>query len=150
MPTASRTNSENLDFQSLVKILDEGLKITDGEEHDFYNQFNKIDGLRYVIIMYDEGKVVGCGAIKRLNDETMEIKRMFVLENRRGKGIASLILHELENWAAELGSKNCVLETGKRQTEALRLYAKNGYEIIKNYDQYAGVENSVCFGKSLK
>lgn len=149
MPTLLRTNSENEDFKTLVKLLDEGLKITDGDDHDFYNQFNKIDTIKYVIITYHEGKAVGCGAIKRFDDETMEIKRMFVSENQRGKGIASQILRELENWATELGFKNCVLETGKRQVEALGVYKKNGYEIIENYGQYAGVENSLCFGKEI-
>lgn len=150
MLTLLRTNSENEDFKKLIKLLDEGLKVTDGEDHAFYNQFNKIDTIKYVVIVYEEDTAVGCGAIKRFDNETMEIKRMFVSENQRGKGIASQILRELENWAIELDFKNCVLETGKRQVEALGVYNKNDYEVISNYGQYAGVENSVCFGKKLR
>lgn len=79
----------------------------------------------------------------------MEVKRMYVLENRRGEGIASVILKALEDWAAELNYAKCVLETGKRQPEAIELYKKNGYQIVPNFGQYKNVENSVCFEKVL-
>jgi GNAT superfamily N-acetyltransferase len=75
---------------------------------------------------------------------------MFVSPGSRNKGIASKILSELENWASELSYTKCVLETGKRQPEAVGLYKKNGYKLIPNYGQYTGVENSVCFEKELK
>jgi len=80
----------------------------------------------------------------------MEIKRMYVLENRRGEGIASVILRELEKWALELGYGKCLLETGKKQPEAIRLYQKNGYGIVPNFGQYQNMENSVCFEKNLE
>ncbi len=67
----------------------------------------------------------------------------------RGKGIASKILAELEIWATELFYEKCILETGKKQPEAIALYKKNGYNIIPNYGQYAGVENSLCFEKEI-
>jgi putative acetyltransferase len=75
---------------------------------------------------------------------------MYVPPGYRKKGIATTILAELENWARELSCTRCVLETGKRQPEAIGLYKRNGYRLIPNYGQYAGVENSVCFGKELK
>jgi len=74
---------------------------------------------------------------------------MYTLPDSRGKGVASLILAELERWAAELSYGKCVLETGKRQPEAIGLYKKRGYQLIPNYGQYTGVENSVCFEKVL-
>jgi GNAT superfamily N-acetyltransferase len=77
----------------------------------------------------------------------MEVKRMYVLPNNRGKGIATTLLWELEKWALELGYMKCVLETGKRQPEAISLYEKSGYQRIPNYGQYKGVENSICFEK---
>jgi GNAT superfamily N-acetyltransferase len=77
----------------------------------------------------------------------MEVKRMYVPLEHRSQGIASLVLQELENWAKELGYKKCILETGKKQPEAIRLYEKCGYKSIPNYGQYAGVENSVCYEK---
>jgi len=74
---------------------------------------------------------------------------MYTLPGSRGKGIASQVLAELERWAAELSYEKCLLETGKRQPEAIALYKKRGYRLIPNYGQYAGVENSVCFEKIL-
>jgi GNAT superfamily N-acetyltransferase len=79
----------------------------------------------------------------------MEVKRMFVPPASRRKGIAALILAELERWAKDLSATSCILETGKKQPEAIRLYTKCGYHPIPNYGQYAGMENSVCFEKLL-
>lgn len=145
-----RTNSENEDFLNLVRLLDAGLAIVDGEDHSFYSQFNKVDKIRYVVVAYENQKPVGCGAIKEFEPGTMEVKRMFVLPEVRKKGIASKILNDLEIWSLELSCNKCVLETGKRQPEAIGLYKKSGYKQIPNYGQYIGVENSVCFEKTLK
>jgi len=144
-----KTNSENFDFQSLVKELDADLSIRDGEDHSFYAQFNKIDAIKYTIIAYQDDIPLGCGAIKEYTSDTMELKRMFVNPVQRSKGIASGILNELEKWTLELGYKKCILETGTKQPEAIALYKKNGYNLIANYGQYEGVENSVCFEKIL-
>ena len=75
---------------------------------------------------------------------------MYTSPESRGKGIATKILAELEKWAMELSCHMCVLETGKRQLEAIRLYKKNGYRLIPNYGQYTNMENSVCFEKEMK
>ncbi len=144
-----RTNAENEDFQKLVKKLDADLRIRDGDDHLFYAPFNKIDKIKYAVIAYDKELPVGCGAIKNYDQETMEVKRMYVLPDKRGQGIASAILKELEQWARELGGRKCLLETGRKQPEAIALYTKNGYAIIPNFGQYEQVENSVCFEKAL-
>lgn len=145
-----RTSSENPDFVALVRHLDTELAVRDGDEHAFYAQFNKVDSIKNVVVAYLDGKAVGCGAIKPLEPQVMEVKRMFVFSDQRGQSIASKILSELEQWAVELNAEACCLETGLRQPEAIALYSKNGYERIPNYGQYAGVENSVCFRKNLK
>ncbi len=150
MITLKRTNSEDPDFRSLVRLLDTELAITDGEEHVFYSQFNKIDKIKYVVIVYENAIPTGCGAIKEFGNDTMEVKRMFVSPDKRSRGFATRILSELEKWAGELSCTKCILETGKRQPDAIGLYKKNGYKPISNYGQYAGVENSVCFEKELK
>lgn len=144
-----RTDSDNSDFISLVKLLDADLAIRDGSEHAFYAQFNKIDKIRHVVVCYEDNKAVSCGAIKEYDPETMEVKRMFTLPEFRGKGYASTLLAALESWAKELGYSKCILETGLKQPEAIAVYKKNGYRIIPNYGQYAGIENSVCFEKPL-
>lgn len=144
-----RTNSHNQDFIDLIKLLDADLATRDGEDHSFYAQFNKIDLIKYAVVAYENNIPLGCGAIKDFDANTMEIKRMFVKPGRRGKGIASQILKELETWALELGNKKCILETGIKQPEAIRLYTKNGYQQIPNYGQYAGIIGSLCFEKKL-
>lgn len=149
MITLKRTNSDDADFQNLVRNLDKELAVRDGEEHAYYAQFNKIDALKYVVLAYENETAVGCGAIKEFAENAMEVKRMFVPEDKRGKGIASLVLNELEKWATELDNKKCVLETGYKQPEAIALYKKNGYTQIPNYGQYIGMDNSVCFEKVL-
>ena len=144
-----RTNSENEDFIELVKHLDADLANADGDEHAFYNQFNKIDQIKHVVVLYDDKLPLGCGAFKEYDAQSVEIKRMYTLNESRGKGVATKILHELEIWATELGYRRCILETGKKQVEAIKLYKKNGYTLISNYGQYIGVENSLCFDKKL-
>ena len=149
MITTIRTNSDNRDFIQLVKHLDAELAERDGKDHSFYAQFNKIDKIKHVVVAYEDDEPVACGAIKEYALGIMEVKRMYTSPESRGKGIASSVLGELETWASELSYEKCILETGKKQPEAIRLYEKNGYRVIPNYGQYAGIENSVCFEKQL-
>ncbi|MEC3907594.1 GNAT family N-acetyltransferase [Tamlana sp. 2201CG12-4] len=144
-----RTNSDHQDFIKLVQSLNDYLKVTDGDEHEFYNQYNNIDVLKHVVVAYYNNIPAGCGAFKKFNTETVEIKRMYTVVELRGKGIASQIIKELEHWAQELLYKSCVLETGKRQLEAVSFYKKMNYKVIPNYGQYQGISNSLCFKKEL-
>ena len=144
-----RTNSDNPDFNGLVRLLDQDLQMRDGAEHAFYAQFNKVSAIRYAVMAYRGDEPVGCGAFKEFTGELVEIKRMFVQPAHREQGIAQAILAELEQWAQELHYTGCVLETGKNQPEAIRLYQKISYQVIPNYGQYAGVENSVCMQKEI-
>jgi putative acetyltransferase len=144
-----RTDSQNPDFAKLIKDLDANLQSRNGDMQEFFNQFNKVDQIKHVIVAYLNNVPTGCGAIKRYDNDAAEVKRMFVGEEYRGKGIAGKILNELENWAKELGYTNTILETSKAQHEAVALYAKKGYAVIDNYGQYEGIENSICFKKGL-
>ncbi len=144
-----RVSSTHPDFISLVKKLDQNLAISDGEDHAFYDQFNKLDTIKNVIVGYQEESPVTCGAIKAFNATTFEIKRMYTIDTARGNGYAVTVLNELEAWAKELKATQCVLETGINQQAAIALYNKCGYERIENYGQYKGVEASFCFSKEL-
>jgi putative acetyltransferase len=144
-----KTDFKNPDFICLIKELDASLKTTDGDEHDFYNQFNHIGKLKQVVVAYKNKLAIGCGAIKFFEDQTMEIKRMYVAPTHRGFDVALQIMIALEEWTKELGFKKCVLETGTRQVAAVKFYEKCEYKIISNYGQYKNVENSVCFEKLL-
>ena len=146
-----RTNSDDTHFQKLAAELEMELKIQDGADHLFYPQLNNIDKLEHVVIGYDnDNKPIGCGTLRKYSEDTMELKRMYVKLNRRGEGIASLLLEELEALCKELGYSNCVLETGKNQPEAISFYKKNGYTSIPNFGQYEGSANSLCFKKKLR
>lgn len=149
MITIVKTNSSNQDFKDLVKLLDTDLSIRDGEDHSFYAQFNTLDNIKYALILYVNDQPIGIGAIKQFETNCMEVKRMYTHPEFREQGLATRILLELENWAKELGYNKCVLETGKRQPEAIELYKKNGYKIIPNYGQYKNIENSICFEKYI-
>jgi len=149
MISVIRTDSTHQDFIELVDHLNADLAIRDGEQHTFYAQYNTIDKIRHVVVAYENGRAVGCGAIKEYAADTMEVKRMYTKPGKRGKGIASQVLVELEAWAREMGFEKCILETGKKQPEAIGLNKKNGYKPIPNYGQYEGVENSVYFEKAL-
>jgi len=144
-----RTDFQNPDFVELISHLDAYLKISDGEEHDFYDQFNKIDGLKNVVIAYESNIAIGCGAFKKHNENLVEIKRMYVAPEGRRKGVASKVLSELESWAKELNHSKCILETGKQQPEAIELYKKCDYTITANFGFYENIENSVCFEKLI-
>ena len=149
MVTLVRTNSSDSIFKKLVELLDQDLAIRDGNDHDFYHQFNDISELRHVILAYIENIPVGCGAMKEYQTDTMELKRMYVLPSHRARGVAKKVLIELEDWARELNYGKCILETGKKQPEAINLYQSNNYKIIPNYGQYVGITNSICFEKII-
>lgn len=149
MKTLKRTTSKDPDFIRLVNELDAYLRKLDGEEHAFYNQYNAIENLGNVAVLYKNEMAVACGAFKMFDDKSVEIKRMYTSQMARNEGCASLVLDELEKWAVELGFSICVLETGHKQKEANNLYLKCGYAVTLNYGQYVGIENSICYKKEL-
>ncbi|BBE19129.1 histone acetyltransferase HPA2 and related acetyltransferases [Aquipluma nitroreducens] len=145
-----RTTSENTDFRNLIHALDEDLYLRNGEAQLQYRQYNQVDLIDHVVVVYFEEKPVGCGCYKRFDDKTVEMKRMFVLAEMRGKQLAAQMLQELEKWAVEEGNTAAVLETGYRQVEAIRLYTIAGYSLIANYGQYIGMKESICYRKELR
>lgn len=149
MITTLRTTSDNPDFRKLIDVLNGELLARYGKQQEFFSQFNKLDTIKHALLAYDDNEPVGTGAIREYSPDTMEIKRMFVLADWRGKGIASIVLKELEDWSRELNYKRCILETGSKLPEAVNLYRKRGYTTIDNYGQYANVKDSICFEKLL-
>lgn len=147
--TICRTSAKDEVFIALVDLLNAELAEADGKDHAFYHQYNGLDSIEHVVVMKDGEEAIACGAIKKYDEGRMEVKRMYTSQSYRLQGCATNILQALEAWAKELGYAACILETGKRQPEAIALYQKSGYQIISNYGQYEGVENSVCFEKGL-
>ncbi len=97
-----------------------------------------------------DGEVVGCGAVRRLDDTDAEIKRMYVTPSFRGRGTGRALLAALEGEARSLGATRLVLETGERLSEAVALYERAGFTIIPPFNEYVGARLSVCMGKELR
>ena len=146
-----RKTPDDPTVEALIKKLDKDLWERYPTEQGFYSQFNKLPKDACVVVAYDGKEAVGCGAFKPFNghEKSVEIKRMYVNESVRNKGIGLRILNALEKWAVEKGYQTAKLETGDAQPEAIRLYKKAGYERIDNFEQYIGVESSLCFEKIL-
>ncbi|MDQ1094864.1 MULTISPECIES: GNAT family N-acetyltransferase [Chryseobacterium] len=144
-----RTDSADSDFKDLVQLLDADLAIRNGDDHAFFSQFNKIDMIRNCIVMYVDQVPAACGAFKRWDDTTVEIKRMYTHPDFRKRGLATMIVGELEIWGKELNYTKAVLETSLEQNQAISVYEKSGYRKIPNYGQYIGIESSVCYEKLL-
>jgi GNAT superfamily N-acetyltransferase len=101
-------------------------------------------------VAYEDQQAVGCGAVRLIDAKTAELKRMYVEPARRGRGIGRALLEALEAEARQLGAGRIVLETGARQTAAVALYARCGYEKIPLFGEYLqSPETSLCLGKSI-
>ncbi|MFD2934483.1 GNAT family N-acetyltransferase [Spirosoma flavum] len=149
MIKTQRTTSEKPDFINLVTRLDTYLWEVYPETQAQYDTFNVIEKNDTVVIAYKDDVAVGCGCFKEFDQETVEIKRMFVSPESRGLGVSHLIMAELEKWAAELGFSYLILETLHKQAAAISLYQKRGYQRIENYGPYAGLPNSICMRKAI-
>lgn len=145
-----RTDSENSDFKELICKLDSELSIRNGNTQFQYDIYNKIPFIETVVIAYWDDKAVGCCCFKEFGNKTAEVKRMYLDNDYRRKGIAQNMLWEIESWAKEKGFSDTVLETGYKMIEAVHLYKKMGYSQIPNYRQYTNNPESICMSKSLK
>ncbi len=139
----------NHDFHNLIKKLDKTLGNNKVEEQDEYSKHNKVDKLDKVILFNDGKNFVACGAYKRFDDESIEIKRIFVDENSRKKGIGRKVVEFLLNDSKNNNYKYALLETGSEQVEAINLYKKLGFLPTKNFGPYTNLSNSLCFKKIL-
>jgi putative acetyltransferase len=149
MFTVKRTNGNDADLRELVMQLDKFLWSVYNKGMEYYGRFNYVDADHEAIVIYNDNKPVGCGCLRKVDADTAEVKRMFVLPSERKKGIATLVLKELEKYAAELGYKKIILETGKSLTKAVQLYQKHQYQIMDNYGPYIGMDESVCMKKII-
>lgn len=144
-----KTTSENSDFISLIKIFDAFLWERYPELKKDYWGNNLIEFNANVILVYLDEKPVASGCFKKYNENTVELKRMFVSPEARGLGLAQLVIKELEKEAIDQGFEVMILETLHKQTEAISLYQKAGFEIVENYEPYVGLLNSICMSKSI-
>ena len=145
-----RVDNSHPDFINLTKKLDAELTDRYGAKQSAYDKHNIIEPINTSVVGYIGERPVACGCFKVIDNQTVEIKRMYVSDDCRRNGLSRLVLQSLENWSLELGYTKAILETGKGQPEAIELYHKSGYQITDNYGPYIGFENSVCMKKVLK
>jgi putative acetyltransferase len=121
-----------------------------GANHFQLDPHEVTDGSGSFLVVYRDGAPVGCGAVRRLDDETAELKRMYVVTPERGRGLGRRLVSALEAEAQALGARRLVLETGTRQTAALALYRATGFREIPLFGEYlSSPATSVCLGKDL-
>lgn len=101
------------------------------------------------LLAYAYGRPVACGALRPIDETTVEVRRMFVTAAARRKGYARMILRELEIRAAGFGYTAMRLETGNRQLSAMALYETFGFRRIAAFGDYVNDPISVCFEKKL-
>ena len=101
------------------------------------------------LVGYLGNRPVATGGLRSLGDGAVEIKRMFVIADCRGRGLSRQVLAALEDRARSLGATRIVLETGQRQPEAMQLYETSGYRRIDGFGYYCGAQLSVSYGKHL-
>jgi len=141
-----RTTSEDVDFKFLEKQLDEELFEIYGEMQNNYSSHNRVSELKTIII-YVNQKPIGCGCLKFLDWDLAEVKRVYVSLENRCRGVAKIIVKEIERLAIESNIKNIVLQTGSRQKAAVSLYKSMGYKLTENYGPYVNDSNSICMKK---
>ncbi|MFZ0324688.1 MAG: GNAT family N-acetyltransferase [Actinomycetes bacterium] len=101
------------------------------------------------LVAYRDGEPVGCGGLRRHDDEQVEGKRMFVRSPFRGQGLSRLLLASLEDEARELGYRRVLMESGTKQPEAMALYESSGYQPIPGFGFYRDEPANRCYAKDL-
>lgn len=147
--TVKRTTTADPDFLSLVLALDHELWNELNEDQATYDQYNKVPDIRTAVLVYKGTEPVACGCFKGFDEQTVEIKRMFVTKAFRGKGLSKKVLRELEAWAQEIGYRTAVLETSIYFNVAQTLYTVAGYRVTPNYPPYESLPESICMKKEL-
>ena len=143
------TPANSVDIKILTDELHEDLELIYGK--GIIEEFtDENEQMLVFYVAYDEREsAIACGALKHFDDNTAEIKRMYVKPEYRGRGLSKLILSELEDKARELNYNRLVLETGLKQPEAMNLYSKFGYKPLKCFGRHADDPDSRCFEKMI-
>ena len=114
-----------------------------------YIPYNQLDDIHDVIVAYDDDIPVGIASFKKYDDECAEVKRVFIKQEYRGRGISNKLLELLEKAAREKRYQYLILESGEPLVAAMALYRKMGYKVIPNYGQYKDMPDSICMKKKL-
>ena len=144
-----KTGVDHPDAQGLLLELNEalmGILGHNGMAHVCFDDFSHEKA--FFVVGYDEGKPACCAGIRRMDDETGEVKRVYARKNRRGNGAA--LMAALEKMAGTAGYRRLVLECREGNPHAIEFYKKNGYTVCENYPPYENEADAVCLEKELK
>lgn len=144
-----KTDDLDKDFIALTKALDKHFHTTYGLLQKQYSTYNVISQIKTVLVGYVDNEPMACGCFRIFENDSIEIKRMYVSPSHRQKGYASILLRELEKWAKELGYQKALLELGNKQPQALKLYESLGYQRRENFGVYKKIKTSICMEKML-
>jgi putative acetyltransferase len=103
----------------------------------------------FLVARDGDAKPLGCGGLRVLDAVSGEIKRMYVMPEARGTGVAIAVLRELETQARQRGLRTLKLETGIAQPDAIRFYEREGYRRVENFGPYRGAPLSQCYARDL-
>lgn len=147
-----RTDGKNKDFIENCKLLDMDLDRRVGKaiKREKYNKYNQLDEIQSAIVVYEGNKPIGGGALRKYNEEDVELKRIFVCPEYQRRGIGTKLVSLLIEMAKELNYSRVILETGELLAESCAVYRKIGFKIIPNYGPYVNMPESLCMAKSLR
>ncbi len=140
---------KSADYAMLARKLDDYYFALVGDVHLRYADANKPEKMAARIIAYEKDIPVACGCWKPIDEETAEVKRIYVLPEYRRRGIASAIIELLENHICASGYQKILLETARTTGDSKALYLSLGYKEIPYYGSPAGAENCRCFLKDV-
>jgi len=151
--------NQNISIKTINPNDEKVLAITEELSTNLYLRFGsdgknsftdwQYDNSKFVFVIAEiDNEIVGCGAIRPIDENIGEVKRMY--SKFPGKRIGQTILSFLENKAKAIGYSDLVLETRIKNQEATQFYQKQGYKVIPNYGKYTDRPEAICFGKSLK
>lgn len=136
-------------FEMIEELSETLMKITGNSGKGSFNTQDISDARAVFAVAYsDEGEPIGCGAIRPIDENTAEVKRMYA--KSKAKGVGTAILTYLERQAQRLGYSKLCLETRLINKRAVAFYERRGYHRIANYGKYAGRAEAVCFEKEIK
>ena len=151
-PTIKQESVDSPAAQELIAALNAELDERypeEGANHFRLDPNEVAPGRGAFLVAYADGVAVGSGAVRLNEPGVAEIKRMYVVPQWRGRGIAGAVLSALEDHAHQLGARRLVLETGSRQPESIAVYSRAGFVEIPRFGEYLDSPLSLCMGKAV-
>ncbi len=148
-----RITSTNELFMELIQEMDRAMDQKFHEKDDTtrenYETWDTNENIETAVLISDGEKAAACGRLHEFDPDTVEIRQIFVTGEYRRKGLADIILGELELWAMEMGYERVIAAISSGKPEAQELFYKHDYTKIPNYGQYTDMSQSICLEKNL-